>query len=155
MLVYATRWKENSMRRRYLTAVALLVAVVVCASADASWMDDARKFQKWCERPAKSMSYGQSEAAQDRFANDVKRQLRLLKIPKADARISIEDRSVTILVDFTYPSPERYVVRRQVLEDGSVRITERIDYAWRVTIVAEKGKLLKSEAVTVSSYETF
>ncbi len=143
------------MCKPFLTAIAFLVAVVVCTSADASWMVEARKFQKWCERPAKSMSFGQSEASQDRFANDINRQLRLLKIADADVRVSIRNQTVMILVEFPYPLPERYVVRRQMLEDGSVKITERIDQAWRVNIVAEKGKLLKSEAVTESSYETY
>jgi hypothetical protein len=143
------------MCKPYLTAIAFLVAVVVCTSADASWMVEARKFQKWCERPAKSMSFGQSEASQNRFVNDIQRQLRLLKISDADVQVSIHDQTVTIFVEFAYPSPERYVVWRQVLEDGSVRITERIDRAWQVNIVAEKGKLLKSEAVTESSYETY
>ena len=143
------------MGKRYLTAFVFLTAIVASASAHASWFVDARKFQKWCERPAKSISFGQSEASQDRFVNDVYRQLRLLKIDDADVQVSIREQTVTVAVEFRYPTPERYEVRRQVLEDGSIKITERIDHAWRVNIVAEKGKLLKSEAVTVSSYETY
>jgi hypothetical protein len=124
------------------------------AAADASWMNEAQQFHRWCERPAKSVSFGLSEGKQDLLVKDIHRKLKQLKVYGAKVQVVVEPKHVTVLVNYTYPSPERYVLRREY-NNGILTITERVDSAWQVYIVAEKGKLLKSHALPISKTYTY
>lgn len=134
--------------------LAIAFALLIAPTAHASWLNAAYKFQSWCERPAKSLSFGLSDAKRDLFLHDVERKLKQLKLERANAQVDFDDKLVSVTVNFRYPSPERHIVRRDVI-DGIPRVTERIDFGWQIIIVAERGRLLTSDVDTISQYETF
>ena len=144
------------MLRRSLNG--LVVVNLLAASAHAgvySNRDPAQYLKEWCERPAKSASFNLGQATLDRLAHDLSRQLDLLKVKGAKAQVSVDDDKLTILITYTYARPERFIVGKTIVNGIVVGYTERIDYGWRVYVVARKGKLVTSSGGYVSDHNTY